>query len=94
MDFVLAGDRNARILRWPATSLLLKKASCLAGDVPVAPMLHVGGLRAVALTTLLTEGKETTGVVTAVAFNGYYVQDPVGDGDDTASDGMFMFNGK
>lgn len=37
MDFVLAGDRNARILRWPATSLLLKKASCLAGDVPVAP---------------------------------------------------------
>ena len=33
----------------------------------------------------------TTGVVTAVAFNGYYVQDPVGDGDDETADGMFVF---
>ena len=28
--------------------------------------------------------------VTAVAFNGYYVQDPDGDGDDATSDGMFV----
>lgn len=33
----------------------------------------------------------TTGVVTAVAFNGYYVQDPVGDGNDATSDGLFVF---
>ena len=33
----------------------------------------------------------TTGVVTAVAFNGYYVQDSVGDGDDATSDGIFVF---
>jgi predicted extracellular nuclease len=33
----------------------------------------------------------TEGVVTAVAFSGYYVQDPVGDGDDATSDGMFVF---
>lgn len=32
----------------------------------------------------------TTGVVTAVAFSGYYVQDPVGDGDPNTSDGMFV----
>ena len=32
----------------------------------------------------------TTGVVTAVAFGGYYVQDPVGDGDDATSDGIFV----
>jgi predicted extracellular nuclease len=29
---------------------------------------------------------ETCGVVTAVAFNGYYLQDPVGDSDDETSD--------
>ena len=33
----------------------------------------------------------TTGVVTAIAFNGYYVQDPIGDGNDDTSDGMFVF---
>ena len=38
-------------------------------------------------------GHEVTveGVVTAVAFNGYYVQDPAGDGDDETSDGIFVF---
>jgi predicted extracellular nuclease len=33
----------------------------------------------------------TTGVVTAVAFNGYYIQDPYGDGNEETSDGMFVF---
>ncbi len=33
----------------------------------------------------------TSGIVTAVAFNGYYVQDPLGDGDDATSDGLFVF---
>jgi predicted extracellular nuclease len=33
----------------------------------------------------------TTGVVTAVAFSGYYVQDRTGDGDDATSDGIFVF---
>jgi predicted extracellular nuclease len=33
----------------------------------------------------------TTGVVTAIAFNGYYVQDPVGDGNPNTSDGIFVF---
>ena len=33
----------------------------------------------------------TTGVVTAVAFNGYYLQDPIGDGDPDTSDGIFVF---
>ncbi len=33
----------------------------------------------------------TGGIVTAIAFNGYYVQDPVGDGDDDTSEGIFVF---
>ena len=35
----------------------------------------------------------TSGIVTAVAFNGYYLQDPNGDGDDATSDGIFVFTG-
>jgi predicted extracellular nuclease len=36
---------------------------------------------------------QTTGVVTAVAFNGYYIQDPVGDGNPATADGQFVFLG-
>ena len=32
----------------------------------------------------------TQGVVAAIAFDGYYVQDPFGDDDDETSDGMFV----
>ena len=35
---------------------------------------------------------ETCGVVTAVGFNSYYIQDPKGDGNDATSDGMFVFD--
>jgi len=33
----------------------------------------------------------TEGVVTALAFRGFYVQDPVGDDNDATSDGIFVF---
>lgn len=33
----------------------------------------------------------TTGIVTAVATDGFYLQDPVGDGDARTSDGLFVF---
>ncbi|WP_424986112.1 choice-of-anchor I family protein [Microbulbifer sp. S227A] len=35
----------------------------------------------------------TTGIVTAVDFNGYYLQDPDGDGNDATSDAIFVFTG-
>ena len=35
----------------------------------------------------------TTGIVTAVDFNGFYVQDAEGDGNDNTSDGLFVFTG-
>lgn len=35
----------------------------------------------------------TTGIVTAVASNGFYFQDPDGDGDSATSDGIFVFTG-
>lgn len=35
---------------------------------------------------------ETCGVVTAVGFQSYYIQDPYGDDDSTTSDGLFVFD--
>ena len=35
----------------------------------------------------------TTGIVTAVGFNGYYLQDEFGDGNDRTSDGIYVFAG-
>ena len=35
----------------------------------------------------------TGGVVTAVDSNGFYLQDPAGDGDDATSDAVFVFTG-
>ncbi|WP_299405277.1 choice-of-anchor I family protein [Acaryochloris sp. IP29b_bin.148] len=36
----------------------------------------------------------TTGIVTAIAFNGFYLQDSEGDGNDNTSDGIFVFTGE
>ncbi len=36
----------------------------------------------------------TRGIVTAVARNGFYFQDPTGDGDERTSDGMFVYTKK
>lgn len=35
----------------------------------------------------------TTGIVTSVVFNGFYLQDPTGDGNARTSDGIFVFTG-
>ncbi|MGF1538135.1 MAG: endonuclease/exonuclease/phosphatase family protein [Elainellaceae cyanobacterium] len=35
----------------------------------------------------------TTGIVTAIAEDGFYFQDAIGDGDDATSDGLFVFTG-
>ena len=37
------------------------------------------------------EQVSTRGIVTAVARNGFYFQDPIGDGDERTSDGMFVY---
>jgi hypothetical protein len=37
------------------------------------------------------ESVTTTGIVTAVDSNGFYLQDPVGDGNDATSDAIFVF---
>ena len=44
-------------------------------------------------TTPLPGARTTRGVVTKVNNNGYFLQDPVGDGDPATSDGIFVFTG-
>ena len=36
----------------------------------------------------------TEGVVTVVLGNGFFIQDPIGDGDAATSDGLFVFTGE
>jgi predicted extracellular nuclease len=45
------------------------------------------------ISPLVGKTVTTHGIVTALAFNGYYVQDPDGDGNDDTSDGIFVFTG-
>lgn len=43
--------------------------------------------------TVLGEEVATTGIVTAVDNNGFYLQDPAGDGDDATSEAIFVSTG-
>ena len=43
------------------------------------------------LSAFVGETVATTGIVTAVDFNGFYVQDAEGDGNDNTADGLFVF---
>lgn len=43
------------------------------------------------VSPLLNELVLTTGIVTAVDSNGFYLQDPTGDGNDSTSEGIFVF---
>lgn len=56
--------------------------------------LEIGEIQGTTHTSLFV-GNEvtTTGVVTALATNGFYLQDPDGDGDGFTSDGIFVFTG-
>ena len=59
-----------------------------------SPLVAVPAIQGAALTSPLTgERVATQGIVTAVDTNGFYLQDPEGDGDDATSDGIFVFTG-
>ncbi|MBO6824966.1 MAG: choice-of-anchor I family protein [Sneathiella sp.] len=60
-------------------------------DVPFVPVYDIQG----AGHTSSFEGQDvrTSGVVTAVDSNGFYIQDVVGDGDIATSDGIFVYTG-
>ncbi len=57
-----------------------------SGVTPIYDIQGAGHISPVVDTTVQTEG-----IVTAVDSNGFYLQDPGGDGDDATSDGIFVF---
>ena len=65
----------------------------LTGTAFAQPIVKIGEIQGEGhISPYVGERVTTTGIVTAVAFNGYYVQDPNGDGNPLTSDGMFVFD--
>jgi predicted extracellular nuclease len=55
------------------------------GEIPIHAIQGSGHISALVGRTVTT-----TGIVTAVAGNGFYLQEETGDGDDATSDGLFV----
>ncbi len=80
--------RMFRLFRQGAAALLLGAAlsAAQAVDTPIYAIQGSG-----TTSPLLGQTVVTTGVVTKVNNNGFFLQDPVGDGDPLTSDGIFVF---
>jgi len=81
--------------RWPAAAiglaLTIAQAPALA-DVDCANITPIYDIQGTShVSQYVGVEVETCGVVTAVAFNGYYLQDPAGDDNDATADGLFVF---
>jgi hypothetical protein len=61
------------------------------GEATAATIMAIQG--AGHASPLVNQRVATTGIVTAVDSNGFYLQDPEGDGDIATSDGIFVFTG-
>lgn len=59
---------------------------------PVIPIYNIQGAGHV--SPFVGQTVTTEGVVTAVGFRSYYVQDPAGDGNDATSDSLFVFDSR
>ena len=67
-------------------------AGTCSGDGPtVRTIMEIQGSGAT--SPYVGEAVQTSGVVTRVNNNGFFLQDPVGDGDDATSDGIFVYTG-
>ena len=63
-----------------------------SGDGPTArTIMEIQGSGAI--SPYVGQAVQTSGVVTRVNNNGFFLQDPVGDGDDATSDGIFAYTG-
>lgn len=64
----------------------------IVNDDPL--VLQIGEIQGAAHTSPFVGNEVTTsGIVTAVAANGFYLQDPDGDGNSATSDALFVFTG-
>ncbi|MEA3276776.1 MAG: endonuclease/exonuclease/phosphatase family protein [Pseudomonadota bacterium] len=82
--------RSRRISHLVTASAIAAVLSAPVGAEEITPIYEIQG--ASHISELAGETVITTGIVTAVAFNGFYVQDAIGDGDEDTSDGIFVFS--
>src|SRR5687768_4406947 len=81
----------------PAAWLLTFLSGCAGGTTRASLPEHAGEVPIPAIqgrshiSPLVRRTVTTTGIVTAVAANGFYLQDPRGDNDEATSDGLFVF---
>ena len=67
----------------------------LGADAASPPVLKICEIQGAGHTSPhKDEQVSTRGIVTAVARSGFYFQDPIGDGDERTSDGMFVYTQK
>jgi predicted extracellular nuclease len=86
LAFVSCTDEDLTAPRGSSAQQAPSLAEVYAGEVGIYDIQGAGHI-----TPFLGQEVTTTGIVTALAFNGFYVQDPVGDGNDATSDGIFVF---
>ncbi|MEM1044593.1 MAG: choice-of-anchor I family protein [Pseudomonadota bacterium] len=81
---------NAQI----AVSYEISGSTIVYDVTPAAPLLSIPEIQGAGHVSDF-EGQlvRTTGIVTVVDSNGFFVQDAEGDGDDATSDGIFVFTG-
>ena len=72
-------------------SAVLCACALAASSPPQLSIMHIQGRGHV--SPVAGDSVTTLGVVTAVLSNGFYLQDPLGDGDPATSDGIFAFTG-
>ncbi len=82
-DFDFADNADANALNTPNT------INTNQADPIAATIMQIQGAKH--LSALNGQLINTQGIITAVAFNGFYLQNPQGDNNDHTSDGIFVF---
>lgn len=98
LPFVVDGDTNGSnpfdpSLEWSGSAIDTFSGLGVYPNDPAGPRgLSIGEIQGPGHTSPFDGlSVSTAGVVTAVSSNGFYLQDPIGDGDSLTSDGIFVF---
>ena len=86
------GDSNSRIPDGTGSFAVQAATPGAVNDSPLAEFTPIYEIQGAALTSPLeSQSVSTTGIVTAVDSNGFYLQDAAGDDSIATSDGIFVF---
>ncbi|MEY8827525.1 choice-of-anchor I family protein [Sedimentitalea sp. XS_ASV28] len=93
IEFIAAEDSNTGIAQI-AVSYEISGSTVVYELTSLSPLVTIPDIQGAGhISAYDGQTVTTTGIVTAVDFNGYYLQDPDGDGNDATSDAIFVFTG-